>query len=199
MTKQKDFIIMLGNVRMAFPVLFTATRVNEEGKKAFSASFLMPPDHPVVAKIKAGIKAVAEAKWGDNASEILRALIAGDKVCLHNGDAKSNYDGYAGNLYVSARSSVRPLSIGQDKAALTEDDGVLYSGSYVNAQISLWAMQNNFGKRICAQLRGVQFLREGEAFSAGVAADVDDFSTVDDSADEPAPAPALDGEWADLT
>lgn len=186
--KQQDNILLLTNVRIAFPTLWTPQRVNNEGKAAFSASFLMPPDHPDIERIQKAIREVAKAKWADKADDILRGLIAGDKVCLHNGDTKSQYDGFPGNMFVSSRSPARPLVIGADKAILTEADGKPYSGCYVNAQIALWAQDNNFGKRVNAQLRGVQFLRDGEAFGGGGVANVDEFDVVDDSADGEAPA-----------
>lgn len=185
--KQQDNIVMLTNVRIAFPTLFTPQQVNGEGKAAFSASFLMPPDHPDIIKIRNAITEVATAKWGEKAQEILRGLIAGDKVCLHNGDTKSQYDGFPGNMFVSARGYQRPLVIGQDKSPLVEADGKPYSGSYVNAQVALWAQANNFGKRVNAQLRGVQFLRDGEAFGGGAVSNPDEFTEVDNSADGEAP------------
>ena len=196
--KVEDHVIMLKNVRIAFPAIFTATQVNGEGKPAFSASFLMPPEHPDVADIRATITAVANAKWGDQATEILRALIAGDKVCLHNGDAKAQYDGFPGNLFVSARSPARPTVIAQDRSVLVEADGKPYSGCYVNAQIALWAQANNYGKRVNAQLRGVQFLRDGEAFGGGAVANADEFDVVEGAeADADAPA-AVDSSWEGL-
>ena len=196
--KTEDHVIMLPNVRVAFPNFWVATAVKEGDKKAFSGSFIMPPDHPIVAVVRAGITAVAIAKWGEGATDILRALIAGDKVCLHNGDLKAQYDGFAGNLYVSARSPGRPLVIGQDKALLAEEDGKPYSGCYVNAQVALWAQQNNFGKRVNAQLRGVQFLRDGESFGGGAVAQPDEFETVE-GADADGEAPVVDtGDWGDL-
>ena len=109
--KQQDNIVMLTNVRLAFPQLWTPDQVNGEGKPAFSAAFLMTPGHPSIDLVRKAITEVAEAKWGAKAGDILKALIAGDKVCLHNGDLKSNYDGFAGNQYVSARSYVRPLVV----------------------------------------------------------------------------------------
>lgn len=199
--KSQDNVVMLSNVRLAFPQLWDPTQVNGEGKPAFSAAFLMTPNHPDIAKMKNAIREVAQAKWGEKAADILKALIAGDKVCLHNGDLKSNYDGFAGNQYVSARSYVRPLVIGQDRSPLAESDGKPYAGCYVNAQIALWAQQNNYGKRINAQLRGVQFLRDGDAFGGGGVAQADEFEVVDDSADAAAPTgnDAWDGEYDDLT
>lgn len=195
--KVEDHVIMLPDVRMAFPQIFTPSQVNNEGKPAFSGSFLFPPTHPVVVLIQRAIAKVANAKWGEKGPEILKALIAGDKVCLHNGDAKSNYDGFVGNLFVSARSPTRPLVIAQDRSPLVEADGKPYSGCYVNAQIALWAQANNFGKRVNAQLRGVQFLRDGEAFGGGAVAQADEFDVVEGAeADADAPE-ALGGAWDD--
>ncbi len=196
--KTEDHVLMLTNVRAAFPNYFVATKMKEKDKAAFSGSFIMPPDHPDVAKIRATITAVAIAKWGDQATDILKALIAGDKVCLHNGDLKAQYEGFAGNYYVSARGYSRPLVIGQDKAPLVEADGKPYSGSYVNAQVALWAQSNSWGKRINAQLSGVQFLRDGESFGGGVIAQPDEFETVE-GGDADGDAPVIDtADWGDL-
>lgn len=196
--KTEDHVIMLSNVRLAFPELYVAKQVNGEGKAAFSACFLMPPEHPDIAKVKAAIAAVATAKWGEKVSEILPLLVAGDKVCLHSGDAKANYDGFAGHLYVSARSYVRPLTIAQDRSPLTQEDGKPYSGCYVNAQLAFWAQQNTYGKRVNAQLRGVQFLKDGDAFGGGAVAQPDEFDVVDNSADGEAPAAVDTAAWGDL-
>jgi hypothetical protein len=186
--KKKDDLIMLNNVRATFPHYFVAKAVNEGDKPAFSGSFIMPKDHPDVAKLKEVLQRVAQAKWGDEASQILSGLVAGDKVCLHNGDAKSELEGYAGNLFVSSRSLARPLVLDADKSVLTEADGRPYSGCYVNVQLAIWAQQNKYGKRINAQLRGVQFFKDGEAFSGGGAANPDAFAAVDSSADDAPPA-----------
>ena len=198
--KGEDNIIMLHNVRLAFPELWTAKKVNDEGKAAFSASFLFPPDHPAAATVKVAIAKTAKAKWGAKAGEILQALVAADKVCLHNGDTKSNLEGYSGNLFVSARGPVRPLVLNDDKSPLTEADGRPYSGCFVNAQIAIWAQQNTYGKRINAQLRGVQFLRDGEAFSGGGVASSDEFDAVEADADGDAPVIAPGGaeDYGDL-
>jgi hypothetical protein len=41
--------------------------------------------------------------------------------------------------------------------------------------IELWAQNNNYGKRINANLLGVQFLKDDEPFADGEKASVDDF------------------------
>lgn len=175
--------IKLTNVRLAFPQLWEAKTVNGEGKPAFSASFLLAPDHPDVARLNAAIDTVAREKWGAKADAVLKAMRGADKVCLHDGDMKENYDGFGGNLYVSSRSATRPLVIDADRSPLTEKEGKPYAGCYVNASIELWPQDNNYGKRVNASLRGVQFLRDGDAFAGGAPASEDEFDDVSAGAD----------------
>ena len=167
--------LKLTNVRLAFPTLFEAKTVNGEGKPAFSASFLIDPADPQVKAINAAIEQVAKDKWGAKADAMLKTMRATDKVALHDGDTKSNYDGFPGNLYISARNSVRPLVIDANKTPLSESDGKPYAGCYVNASVELWAQDNNYGKRINATLGGVQFFRDGDSFVGGGAASEDEF------------------------
>jgi hypothetical protein len=174
--------IKLNNVRLAFPVLFEAKTVNGEGKPAFSASFLIAPDDPQVQVIREAIKQVAQEKWGAKADAMLKQMTASDKLALHDGDLKSNYDGFPGNLYLSARSATRPLVIDKDKTPLGPQDGKPYAGCYVNASIELWAQDNNYGKRVNASLRGVQFLRDGDAFAGAGAASEDEFDDLTEGA-----------------
>lgn len=176
--------LKLSNVRLTFPVLFEAKTVAGEGKPAFSASFLIDPKDPQVKILQAAFETTAAEKWGDKGPSILNALRAADKIALHNGNGKSNYEGYAGMLYISSRSATRPLVIDRDKSPLVEADGLPYSGCYVNASIELWAQDNNYGKRINASLRGVQFYRDGDAFAGGGGpASEDEFDDLAEGAD----------------
>lgn len=187
---KNEKIIMLKDVRLSFPELFEAKAFDDTpgAKKEFSASFLMGKDHPALATVKAGLIAVAKEKWGEKAEQILAVLFRDDRLCLHDGDRK-DYEGYAGNLFLRASNSVRPLVIDRNKAPITAADGKIYSGCYVNATITLWAQDNKWGKRISANLRGVQFYRDGDAFAGGTTGNVDEFEAV---ADAGGAAPSLD-------
>ena len=167
--------VKLTNVRLSFPSLFEAKTVNGEGKPAFSAVFLLDPKDPQVKAVNAAIEAVAREKWGVKADANLKTLRAADKTCLHSGDLKSNYAGFEGMLYLSARNALRPLVIDVNKSPLAEEDGKPYAGCFVNASVELWVQDNNYGKRINATLAGVQFYRDGEHFGGGSIADADDF------------------------
>lgn len=175
--------LKLNNVRLAFPALHEAKTVNGEGKPAFSAALLIAPNDPQVKAITAAIEQVAKEKWGAKAGDVLFALRTGDKVCLHNGDAKADYDGFKGMLYISARSEVKPTVIDANKSPLTAADGRPYAGCYVNVSLDLWAQDNGYGKRINASLAGVQFFRDGDAFAGGRPADVDEFDDLSAGAD----------------
>lgn len=185
---------MLRDVRLAFPQIWKATAPRGGGDLAFSASFILPPDHKQIIdpsqpnkKVTTAtyletviFKAVAEAKWGTKAPAILKALKSADKLALHNGDTKAEYEGYEGNLFVSSRSKVRPTVFDQQRNELLESEGKPYSGCYVNASVEFWAQDNpDYGKRINAQLRGVQFLRDGDAFAGGGRpAEADEFDEI---------------------
>jgi hypothetical protein len=166
--------VKLEKVRLAFPKLFKAEQVNGEGEPQFSATFIFPKDHPNVKDIENAILQVAKEKWADKADVILKKVKAELKTCLKDGDLKADLDGFVGNYFLNASNKTRPYVINRDKTQLNSDDGVIYAGCYVYAVIDIWAMDNKFGKRICASLSGVQFYKDGDAFTGGgVASDAD--------------------------
>lgn len=158
--------VFLKKSRLAFAALHEAKSF--EGQEAkFSATYILAPNHPAVAEINKAIDAVAKEKWGTKADATLKAIKAAGKTCLRDGDTK-DYDGFAGNLFVSASSKKRPKIVDTDGVTpLVEADGKPYSGCYVNAYVEIWAMDNQYGKRICASLGGVQFHSDGEPFASG--------------------------------
>lgn len=166
--------IKLQNVRLSFPSLFQ--KANFQGTETkYEATFLIPKDSPVIAEIQ---KAIAEKLKTD----LKGAKLPADKICLKDGD-EIDYDGYEGNMSIKASNAKRPLVIDNDKTPLSESDNRIYAGCYVNAVIELWAQNNGFGKRINANLLGVQFFKDGEPFGDGVSASVDDFDAFGDDDD----------------
>jgi hypothetical protein len=176
--------ILLKNVRLAFPNLFEPTTVAGEGKPRYSATLLIPADHPQIEEIRAAQNAIAKEKWRDKAAAIVRGLDKQDKLALHDGDTKSKYDGFPGNFFVSAaaQENAAPTVIDRDRSPLSAKSGRPYAGCFVNASIELWAQDNNYGQRVNAQLRGIQFYADGDSFSAGRPADADEFEEVTEGA-----------------
>lgn len=168
--------VRLKNVRLSFPQLFTPKSVNGSEPK-YSASFLMDKatDRKQLDAIEKAIEECKKAKWGAN-------LPKGIKSCLHEGSSKE-FDGYdETNMFVSTSSSRRPVVVDRDLQPLTSADNKPYAGSFVNATIRLWAQDNQFGKRINAEVLAVQFAKDGEAFGGGSTPVVaeNEFTTLDD-------------------
>lgn len=161
--------IVLSNVRGAFthPGLFVASKVKGEGQEKFGCSLIMTPNHPGIKLVNDGALAVANAKWGAKGPQMIAAMKLQDKHPLHDGNTKSSYDGFPGNFFVSCRSAKQPLVIDRDKTPITMQNPRLFSGCYVNAIIELWAQDNSFGKRVNAQIMGVQYFADGDAFGGG--------------------------------
>lgn len=172
--------VKLENVRIAYAQGLFEPRVPREGqgKAKYNCAFLFPKDHPAVKALTDACVAVAKAKWGPKADANLAAIKAGDKLPVHNGDAKPESAGYAGNLYMNASNEIRPTVVDGNRAPLTAADGKPYSGCYVNAIVDVWAQDNKFGKRINASLMGVQFYADGEKLAGGSVAAADDFEAI---------------------
>lgn len=169
--------IKLNNVRISFPSLFRkATFSGEETK--FEGTFLLDKQEQTdqIEKIEAAIEALIKDK-------LKGTKLKADKICLKDGD-DIDYAGYAGNMSIKASSAKRPLVLDRDRSPLSEEDGRIYAGCYVNAVVELWAQNNTYGKRINANLLGVQFVKDGEPFADGVAASVNDFDVFDDVDEE---------------
>lgn len=162
--------MMLKNVRLSFPSLFHRSVFDgQEGK--FEATLLIDKADTKTKKAidEAIAAAIAEAK----------IKVPEDKRCLKDGD-ESDYDGYEGNWSLKGANTKRPTVIGRDKAPITEDDEIIYAGCYVNAVIDFWIQNNKFGKRVNANLYGIQFLKDGEPFGMGPVDVTDDFDDLDD-------------------
>jgi hypothetical protein len=137
-----------------------------------------------VAQLNKIIDEVGAAKWGAKWPAMKKQMTAGDNLLIHNGDAKATLDGYEGNLYLNGYNAVRPTVVDRDATPLVAADGKPYSGCYVNMIIDVWAQDNKYGKKINAQLQGVQFFKDGDAFAGGgKAADTGDFEVIADGAD----------------
>ena len=182
--------IILRNVRLAFCNNLYTPGSNDEGKPRWTSCFILTPDHPQLAEVKALLIAVAKKKWPTTYQTIIKTMKAKDMLCLHDGDLKTDkkgeiYDGFAGNMFISGARSLkqgRPLVINRNKQPITEEDGVTYPGCFVNAKLEFWAMDDpSFGRRINSKIITVQFARDGDAFSGGGAPDADGFDELDAS------------------
>lgn len=189
-------VIKLKNVRLSFPVLDVpkAPKGVAGAKESYGATFLMDPKDPgnkdLIKQIDAEIKRLEKEAWGGKHPK--QKLTE----CFGKGDTRTNddgviYNGYEGMYFVSAKNDNRPLAL-IGKRELNDPKVIaqqFYGGCYVNANINFWVQDNEFGKAIRCGLRGVQFLKDGEAFGGGRAT-ADEF----DDVEEPDFSDALDDD-----
>ena len=165
--------VILKNVRLSFPSLWHHSEYAGESSGKYEATFLIPENDPQIQALKKAIKAVGEEKLGDGWQKA--------KICLKNGDEKS-YDGYEGHKFIKASNKNRFDIVDRDLHPITESDNLIKAGDYVNASISLWAINGKWGKFIQSQLNSIQYVKEGESFGNATPRATDDFQALGDDA-----------------
>jgi len=164
--------IRLENVRLSFPSLWKKAVFDGDTTK-FEATLLIPKGN---TKLIGRLNAMIEQTKGKH-------KIKAERIALKDGD-ESEYDGYEGNMSLKASNETRPTVIDKDRTPVIEEDGIVYSGCYVNAIVQPWLQNNAFGKRVNFNLLGVQFVKDGDSFTGGgKAADADDFDDLSDEDD----------------
>ncbi len=92
------------------------------------------------------------------------------KLAFYDG-SKKEYDGFAGMLAVPAHEyESRPKPAIANRKGVSVSPGeeqYPYSGCESITSVTLWCQDNKNAKRIGVNLRGVQFVRDGEAFAGG--------------------------------
>jgi hypothetical protein len=154
--------IKLENVRLSYPVLFTP-KAQEEGKEPkFSASFILDKkkDALLISKVEKLIERVALDEF--------KKKVPLKKLCLRDGNEKSDKDGYGDEImFITSSSQKRPAVVDADKSPLTEQDARPYAGCYVNALLRLFAYDHKVGgKGVSAALLAIQFVKDGPSFGA---------------------------------
>lgn len=167
--------VTLNNVRLSFPALWEPRKGPDANSKAsYQAAFLLDKKDNAadIAAVKAAIAAITKETFKGKQPP---------KICLREGSEKPDLEGYGdGVMFINARSDKRPHVIGRKMEAIGPDDGIVYAGCYVNATIRLWGQDNNYGKRINAQLRAIQFVKKGDAFGDGDIDVMKEFKPLDD-------------------
>lgn len=157
--------VRLRNVRLSFPALFQP-RSFEEGKPpSFSAAFLLEKEandsNDNLKLLKQALKHIIDTTFkGKHPGK--------ERICVRSGADKGErgVDGYHEDMfYVSSGSRKAIPIVDRDTSTLQETSNKPYAGCYVNATIRLWAQDHKqYGRRINAQLRLVQFWTDGDPF-----------------------------------
>ena len=173
--------VILRNVRLSYEHIFTPSKFDESQETKYSATFIIPKDHPDLPAVK---KAYFEAGQETFASDFTGGNWPRGYTCsLKDADKETDGNGvllaeknaaYQGAYLLEANSTRRPVTLNRNKAQVTEDDGIIYSGCYVNA--SLAAAGYTYGKvkkGVKCYLNGVQFVKDGPRFGSDATSDFD--------------------------
>lgn len=182
--------LRLKNVRISFPALDKPAAMGE-GEPAYQSKFIIEPKSENVKLLDDAIVAVAKEKWKDKAETVLEALKEDKKLCFLHSAYKNKktgepYAGFEGKFSLSTRSQNQPTVFDQFGNEIKDPRDIkakIYSGCYVHAKIDVWAQDNQYGRRINANISGVMFSKDGEAFGGSSPATADDFADLaEDSA-----------------
>lgn len=160
-TADNSVTVRLRGVRLSFPSLYKPRAFQEGGDAKYSSTFIMP---------KKGDPEENATFCDQGVKEVIKMAFKGrnpgaDKLCYRDGATKEDIDGYGDEvMFISSNSAKKVPVVDRDLTPLGEEDGKPYAGCYVNATVRLWAQDNKYGKRVNAQLRAVQFIRDGEPF-----------------------------------
>lgn len=165
--------LVLRKCRLAFASVYEKKTFEEGQDGRYEATLLINPDteegEDAIASIEDAIESVRKEKWGDK-----QPKLTPDRFCLKDGDEKT-YGGFAGMMFISAANKKQPTLVDRKNVERDgRDDGLFYSGCYVDAIVTIWAQDNKYGKRINASLEALRFVEDGDALAARKAK-ADDF------------------------
>lgn len=180
--------ILVENVRASFVdgIWQPSAPPGTNSEPAYNMQAILPRDHPQVAQLVQLINEAAQRQWKEHWQQVLAVAQAAGKVFLKSGDTKK-YEGYAGNLFISARSK-KPVTVsdgmenGKPRIVHNRADSRIYSGCYVNLLIDVFPYTRG-SNGVGASLKGVQFLRDGEPLGGGAPVGAEDFGEVEEAAD----------------
>lgn len=162
---QSDPRTVLVYGRLSYPNLFEASRATDAkgqptGDPKFSAVILIDKVSGAahIEALKAAANFTKNEKWQGKTVNLVRS-------CLRDGSVKAATDGYGDKvMFISASNKKRPHVVGRKLEPLTAEDGKVYAGCYVNAEVQCWAQDNGYGKALNWSLQKVQFVKDGEPF-----------------------------------
>ena len=181
-------IIFLSNVRLSFPhIAEPQKQVNETTgatRISYNCEFIMPQEHAGFQQFMARYGALAMEKWKEHAQPVMAMILADRKTrCFGKGEEKVNrknfqpYDGYAGNVFLTAGRDSAPQMIQDNGQAVDPANTMayqalarkMYGGCRVNAAVKPWIQDNKHGRGIRCDLIAIQFAADDTAFGEGSA------------------------------
>lgn len=176
--------IVLSTHRVSYVHLKEPSGFKDSDKKEYSLEFLIPYDHPDVARIEDAIQHV----YDSNAQSMFKGtklesrnfhypLVDGADI-LDDGRDRPEVEGH---YVIKAKSARQPVVFDADGSEMYDLDDV-YGGCYCRGVIVFRPFNHSSGKKgVSCFVNSVKFMEDGEPFGGFTA-------THDDYDDEPAPS-----------
>ena len=200
--------VFLPDVRISYPSLLEPRQPLMGGEPKYDATFLMAPESGAAHNLTAAVQDIAQRAFGNAAEKILR-----ENSPVKKGDDKETPPaGYKGNLYITARSKMRPDLRDSNPQIMITDPATIQDrfrgGYHVNAFVEVYSYEAKSAtgaiikRGIAAMLLGIQFKAYDKPFG-GVSLSASDYPDESQSAaassefkPEPAPMAPSAGAYA---
>lgn len=166
-----DGVIVVRRARLSYPHIFEMwCKTPGKDKPRFSATFILP-EETHAAEIKALRKHFDQLQ-----QEFFKGKVAAKDLCFRDGSQTAKPEYQDAWILVSSQTDKKlaPTIRNIRGEVVDEDDGMIYAGCYVTGIVNPWKQANEHGKKINANLVGVQYTGKGEAFSSAANPDVDE-------------------------
>lgn len=196
--------------RLSFPHIISPQAAKNDPAKpgTYGADLILSETSPDWIAFMNHYATTIQEKFKDQAPIVMTLIQAKTKLrCFGNGNEKINgktgeiYSGYAGNMFISTKTSdyrqpqiINALGqkIDNANAMLYRDlTSKMYAGCYVNAVVKPWIQDNEHGRAYRCELVALQFAADGEHFGKPEADVTDLFGAVDTPTVAPAPVMVL--------
>lgn len=175
---ENEWLVKFTDTYLSYPHLFEPYRSKRPeidavtGKPKvgkYGARFCFDKRKP---ESKADAKTI-HAKIVEMAKAKFKMGLAADRYCLRDGlQLTEDMHPY---FVLSASEDMKPTVVDRRRNPVTDEDDLFYAGCRVNATIRLWLQDNtDYGKRVNANLVGVQFLAHADRWGGRAKPKVED-------------------------
>ena len=163
--------IVMKNVRLSYCHLFEPKAARGSDKLKYSASLIIPKDHPQLDALKSMIETVIVDKFGKKAADKIGLARGGYHTPLGDGDVDRSGDpAYAGAMYINCSSDRKPQVVDRMVQPIL-DESEAYSGCYGNVSVALFPFDVDTNKGCGCGLNNVQITKLAERLGGAPNAD----------------------------
>jgi len=158
---------------LSYPQLFTPKAATLNSEPKYSAALIFPAGSDLT-EMQAVYLEVAQAKWGDKAAQVIKAM---QHPTFKNDPDAVAAKGYPeGSTFINPRTTRKPsiVSIYPDpetgKPMPVTDEALVYPGVIVRASLEPYAYDNSGNRGITFGLGNIQIIRDGDRLDGRAAA-----------------------------